>query len=107
MSGISCSECGSDGPHCSGTVRPAETCNWFAPCLGPVCVDCCRCLTCGRRVGTRHLDVCACPPAAKHTYCRDCNAHRVARLLCGPPIGEDDWPQRRDALPDLAGEARA
>lgn len=54
-------------------------------CLGErICVDCCLCDECGRTVGTRHLDTCACPPDGQHWYCRDCNAKRVAGILAGP-----------------------
>jgi hypothetical protein len=72
-------------------------------CTGNVCVDCCRCETCGRRVGTRHLDACACGPEQRHWYCQDCNAHRIASAFApyAGRSGPDDWPERRDALPDL------
>jgi hypothetical protein len=50
-------------------------------CDGAICVNCCLCRKCGRTVGTRHLDVCACRPDAEHTYCPDCYAKRIASLL--------------------------
>ena len=41
-------------------------------CDGKVCVNCCKCQTCGRKIGQRHLDVCACETANKHYYCEAC-----------------------------------
>ena len=50
-------------------------------CDGEVCVDCCLCSKCGRKVGTPHIDVCACPPDALHWRCSDCAAKYVASVL--------------------------
>jgi hypothetical protein len=54
-------------------------------CTGSVCVNCCRCETCGRKVGTRHLDACACGPEQRHWYCGDCAASNAATALSGEP----------------------
>lgn len=46
--------------------------NEIAACLGDVCVNCRLCPTCGYFIGSRHLDMCACPPPPKHFYCPEC-----------------------------------
>ena len=43
-------------------------------CDKQVCVNCGFCEACNRVVGTRHLDVCACPPEVKHYFCLACLA---------------------------------
>jgi hypothetical protein len=57
-------------------------------CDGDVCVECCLCVKCGRKVGTRHLDVCACPPEGRHFRCPDCAAERIADVLAPYPDGQ-------------------
>lgn len=66
---------------------PSELCD------GEICVDCCLCAKCGRKVGTPHIEVCACPPDGKHWRCRDCSARFVAGQLApyeryGPALTE-------------------
>lgn len=62
---------------------PADS---FALCQGPICVNCCLCRDCGRHVGTRHLDVCACGPEQTHWYCPECNIKRIAATLTGSEL---------------------
>jgi hypothetical protein len=58
----------------------------YALCDGPVCVECCVCRDCGRKVGTPHIAVCACPPTAMHWRCAACASKRAAAILTGTQI---------------------
>jgi hypothetical protein len=50
-------------------------------CDGEICVECCLCRECGRKVGTPHIEVCACPPEGQHWRCADCTSRRIVEVL--------------------------
>jgi len=62
-------------------------------CIGHrICVNCCLCDECGRKVGTPHLDACACPPDGEHWLCLGCRTKRTAFILTrGASEPPDGW----------------
>jgi hypothetical protein len=53
--------------------------HFYDACTGNICVDCCLCQKCGRKVGTPHIEACACPEGTPHWRCTNCAARYVAQ----------------------------
>lgn len=55
-------------------------------CRGEVCVNCCLCAECGRKVGERHLDRCSCSSLRLiHWWCLGCSMDRTVSIPAPKP----------------------